>query len=82
MATRRKLRHRKLRKSGKSSRKHQRTFIRKNRVKRNSKRRRRVMRGGGGDKCDAYPSNKICCKSKRKNEYTNYCSNIECDTRC
>ena len=45
MATRH--RHRKLRKSGKSSRKHQRTFRRKNRVKRNSKRsRRRVMMGG------------------------------------
>ena len=44
MATRRKLR-----KSGKSSRKHQRTFRRKNRVKqrKHSRRRRRVMRGGG-----------------------------------
>ena len=47
MATKRKLRHRKLRKAGKSSRKHQRTFRRKNRVKRNSKiSRRRVMMGG------------------------------------
>jgi len=46
MATRH--RHRKLRKSGKHSRKHQRTFRRKNRVKqrKHSRRRGRVMRGG------------------------------------
>jgi len=60
MATRRKLR-----KSGKSSRKHQRTFKRKNRVKqrKHSRRRRRVMRGG------VLPWNCSTCTYNEINKY-------------